>query len=155
MWILVLNCAPQLIWRLVLFSRSILWSLPTKPFDSLNQKLQLNPETAAEWDSDTYGPPINEINFNFITQRSARNYMVSFKNIYVNKNLPTGIICSGRFCGASPWPQWSIIWLSCLLYLPSLLSFLIYFLQSFLPPTSCSIFHSSIQLIKKKNWLPC
>lgn len=119
MWILVLNCAPQLIWRLVLFSRSILWSLPTKPFDSLNQKLQLNPETAAEWDSDTYGPPINEINFNFITQRSARNYMVSFKNIYVNKNLPTGIICSVRFCVASPWPQWSKVLSGSLVYCTS------------------------------------
>lgn len=65
-----------------------------------------------------------------------------------------------QHCGSLTAARWAIIWPCCLLYLPSLFFFLIYFFLSSLPPTSCSIFHPGIPFVKKKGKekkkvLPC
>lgn len=112
-------------------------------FGSLNQKTAARSTTAA-WHCNAQEHLINKINFNFITRCSAQNYSVSFENVRKCALQKPTEINPARSCVALTTVKWGV-------YCTFLLSSRIYFLWSSLPPTFCSIFHSCIQLIKKKK----
>lgn len=99
-----------------------------------------------------------KINFNFFIQRMLsakkqnRLLLWKYKACRVSSwdYLQCQITAPQRF-GPLTAARWAIIWPCCLLYLPSLFFFLIYFFLSSLPPTSCSIFHLGIPSLKKKS----